>query len=537
MRTILFGLTALTAVFLAVLPWAAANACSFNEDHMPASRFDLVQLSDAIVVATALGEKPGEDGSAVAFEVGERIKGEVPARIDVSGRIEAPDPSAGPVILSEMCGGLGPFRKGGRYLLLLEKGEGGRFRRTAAQWQSGEEYSGGSSASIRVVRRYVGLQASASPMAQVAMLERLARSRRGTAGERLDDEELADIRDHLGSISPFRPTAHLLAIFAALERGRAPAFAGRPNDRAAIRRRVLTALVNGDHPGALPLFDRLAASRPGTADDIGLALRFHARNGAYPRAFEWVGTRLMKRLAELDPSQARRLIDHVKRMQDGGEEGAEPWRADPRAAARWPDLALALYWYQVRRFGPDDAVIFDTALRALPHGDYRARPLLTLALAADHDQDIARWAVGELGGEGKAQAWTALSEDIGKATADPAELPLKILLSAWRSDRQPMLERLFCQGADRGLLLIHAFGEAGDSLYADLIRNIAASALTPEQRTALPGAITQWAKRNRASLRSSIHSGLAADLRRGRRLGTPIECARPVGDPGGPDRR
>lgn len=520
------SLAALTAALLTALPWAAATACTFGPEHMPPSGYELAQMSDTIVVATALEARPGENGPAVAFDVGERVKGEAPGRIEIQGRLEDSDPGDGFVVISELCGP-GPFRKGARYLLFLEKDEGDRFRRTGNWSHTSEEYAGEASARARIVRRYVRLQSSAAPMAQIAILERLARSRRGLAGEPLDEEEVHDLRDHLGSISPFKPTGYLLAAYAALERGEMPEHAMRPRGRDLVemRRQVLTALVNGDHPDAMPLFDRLAAQRPEDPDGIGLALRYFARNGAYDRAFRWVETRLMKRLRQLDRRGAMRLVDHVDRMQSGEEEGKEPWRSDARAAALWPELALSLYWYQVRRFGPDDALNFDAALRTLPNDDHRARPLLARALAANHDQDIAEWAVGELDAE-KTKAWDALPETAGKARVDPAELPLQILLSAFVAERQALLERVFCQSEDRGLLLIRAFGEAGDALYTDLIRNIAASALTPKQRGLLPQALAQWAERNRRSLQSSIHSGLAADLRKGRRLGRPISCGK-----------
>lgn len=525
------SLAALTASILTLLPWASATACSFGPEHMPPSGFELVQISDAIVIATALEERPGEYGSVVAFDVGERVKGEAQGRVEVPGRLEDPRPGepsyvAGPnaIYIGELCGP-GPFRRGRRYLLLLEKGENGQLRRTAHSYEAGMEYSGENSDWVRIVRRYVRLQASAAPMERIAILERLARSRRGVAGEPLNDEEVDDIRDHLGSISPYKATAYLLVAYAALERGRLPAHAVRPRDRdlAAMKRRVLTALVNGDHPDAMPLFERLAAETPEDPDRIGLALRFLARNGAFGRAFRWVETRLMTRLPQLDRAAAKRLIGHVEQMQEGEEEGKEPWRSDARAAARWPELALSLYWYQVRRFGPDDAFNFSAALRTLPNDDYRARPLLTRALAADHDQDIAEWAVSELSDE-KTKAWDALPENLRNSRVDPAELPLQVLLSAYEAKNQPLLEQVFCQSEARGLLLIRAFGEAGDSLYTDLIRNIAASAMTEKQRALLPGALAQWAERNKESLRSSIHSGLAADLRRGKQLGRPIDC-------------
>ena len=234
--------------------------------------------------------------------------------------------------------------------------------------------------------------------------------------ERLAAVEIADIRDHLSSLSPHKPTAYLLAAYDALERGRSPEHGVRPrsadrersdadalarfvfdrpaedgNGQEAQRRQILTALVNGRHPGAMPLFDRLAADTPEDPVTMGLVLRYFAGNGAYGRAFQWIETRLMDMLPRLEPQAARRLVGDVAQLQSEGGDGKEPWRGDPRAAALWPELALSLYWYPVRTFGDDYSITFNSAVRTLPHDDYRARPLLTLALAKGYEKGIAEW--------------------------------------------------------------------------------------------------------------------------------------------------
>lgn len=535
MGTALRILQAMSALCLAMTPRVPASACSISVEYVRPTDFELVQISDAIVVATAREERPGEYGSTVAFDVGEKVKGEAPRGVEVVGRLEAPEPDklsdiAGPGVIvgTGWCEPL-PFRKGGRYLLFLQKDEEGQLRRTGHPMSRiSEEYTGEDTAWMRIVRRYVRLQATAAPMEQISVIERLADSGRGLAGEPLTAAEIRDMRAHLRSLSPFKPTAYLLAAYAALEQGRMPSHGVRTpgRDLAETRRRILTALANGDHPDAMPLFDRLAAERPEDPDRIGLALRFFARNGAYGRAFQWIETRLMDRLNQLDPPAARRLIGHIAQLQSAGEEGKEPWRSDPRAASVWPELALSLYWYQVRRFGAYDAV-FDVAIRTLPHDDYRARPLLTLALAADYEGGIAEWAVLELGDEKKREAWEKRPEAAREAGVDPAALPLQILLSAWQQKHQPVLEQVFCQSEARRLLLIRTFGDVGDQLYGDLIRKIAASALSENERALLPGAIEHWGRRSDPSLVVADQAAaLLAELRQGKRTGTPIECGK-----------
>jgi hypothetical protein len=550
------------ALCLATMPWAQAQGCSPVEDYVRPSNFELVQISDAIVVATARTKRRDrkDDGSFITFDVGEKVKGEAPSRVELEGYLGRPRPSDQTDIASPHPEAYeGPcnrttFRKGGRYLLFLTKGEGGRLRQTDHLFSRiNEDYAGEDTVWMQTVRRYLRIQATAAPMEQISILERLAESGRGLAGERLKPAEIRDIRGHLSSLSPYKPTAYLLAAYADLEGGRMPSHGVRsraadreqsdadaiasfvmgeppgradPDDLASMRRRLLTALVDGRHPEAMPIFDKLAVETPEDPDRIGLALRFFAKNGAYPRAFRWIETRLMDRLAQLDPPEAGRLIVHVATIQSTYEEGKEPWRSDARAAALWPELALSLYWYQVRVLRADNPYWIRSAIRTLPHHDYRARPLLTLALAASHEKGIAEWAVSELGDEAKRKAWEALSESSSGTGADPAALPLQILLGSWEAKHEALVEQVFCQSEPRRLLLLREIGEWGRGNHQSLIEKIAASALSTEERAVFQTAMQRWQERMR---RPGVPFGpsVAELLAGGPSKGKPIVCRSP----------
>lgn len=558
MQTMMRGLAAAAALFLAA-PWASASACSMIAEYVRPTNFELVQISDSIVVATARAQRPEGDWTKVLFDVGEKVKGEAPSRLELPGGIgkirpsdldslAQPHPEAG----AGMCNRI-TFRKGGRYLLFLQKDEKGQLRATGEAFSRiNEDYAGEDTVWMRTVRRYLRIQATAGPMEQLSILAGLAERGHGPANERLTPAEIADIRDHLSSLSPHKPTAYLLAAYAALERGRTPDHGVRARsadreqsqadtlarfvfdgpaeggtDHESKRRQVLTALVNGRHPDAMPLFDRLATESPEDPASMGLVLRYFTRNGAYGRAFQWIEARLMDRLAKLDPQAAMRLVADVAQVQSAGGDGKEPWRDDPRAAALWPELALSLYWYQVRTFGADQAISFGSAIRTLPHQDYRARPPLTLALARSYEKGITEWAVSELLDEAKRKAWEDLPEEIRKARDDPAALPLQIMLFAWHHRYQRVPEQVFCQSEARRLLLIRTLGEVGGNLYSDLIEQIAASPLSAEEREALPAAIEQWGRRNdREWMYEGRAARLVAEFRQGKKMAAPIKCGR-----------
>jgi len=537
---------------------AQARACSMIAEWVRPSNFELVQLSDAIVVATAVEGRPDEFMGRTVFQVAERVKGDSPGRVELPGTLGSPEPSdLTNITYSHPEGHMGPcnrmtFRKGGRYLLFLERDADGELRQTSEAFSRiNEDYVGEDNAWMRTVRRYVRVQAMGVPTDQISILERMLRTRRGPAGEALGPVDVADIRDHLSSLSPYKPTSYLLGAYAALERGKPPDHGVRSRDAdaeqssaaelshallgerkarekgglEAQRVRVLTALVRGDHPQARPLFDRLAEKAPDDPATMGLVLRFLAKHGSYDRAFNWIETRLMSLLAKLDSADARRLIGNVAAVQRGedSEEGKERWRSDPRASSIWPEMALSLYWYQVGRFGADNSNGFSDAVETLSPADYRARPLLTLALAANYTEGIAEWAKVELYDDEKRQDWEKLSEAVKASSTDPAQLPLRILLSSWEDKHGAVLEQVFCQSGPRRLLLFREIGEFGDNLYGWLLHNIAASHLTRDERAGLRHAMTRW-QANRRKEEGDGDEAVADLLKGGPSKGKPITC-------------
>jgi hypothetical protein len=89
-----------------------------------------------------------------------------------------------------------------------------------------------------------------------------------------------------------------------------------------------------------------------------------------------------------------------------------------------------------------------------------------------------------------------------------------------------VLEQVFCQSEARGLLLIRTFGEAGHKLHDKLILRIVASALSDEQRAALPEAIEQWGRRyDDFWMDKGRAARMVADFRAGKRTAAPIECS------------
>lgn len=406
----------LASLALAFWP-TASRACSLLDDFIGPSNFELVQMADAIVVAVAERRARGEDGfPQIQFRTESVLKGSPPRRFSSEGGFGRVGPSDNedlssthPDASSGACN-RGTFARGGRYLIFLERGSDGRWTEHGMPFSRvNEDYSGETDNWIRSVRRYLDLQRRLPPMEQLAALTRMAQTGRDGDGRRLRAGERADIVAHLGWISPWKPTPWLVDVCERVERGEPLPFASpartdnieEPYDRAAaellgeqpqegsaesaaaealravveagssaparpapatdpLRIRILQSLARGDHPAALPLFERLWAAPETSRAYRGLLLRYFARNGHYPRAYSWIETSLLAELRSLPSREAQALLWAVAEVQagDSWEEGRERWRSDARAAATWPALSRIINRYQIDRFGDGNALPF-----------------------------------------------------------------------------------------------------------------------------------------------------------------------------------
>lgn len=531
----------LCGVVVAIAASAAtsATACSVLSDYVRPTNFELVQLADAIVVARAVGANGDADDYAVRFEVRQVLKGENPQTFSGDGALGAVGPSD-PNSLREAHpeAYMGPctratFRRGGDYVIFMERDRSGTLRPAGYPFaRVNEDYGGENSLWVKTIRRYLDIQSEPDPMVELAML----RTVRDGLGQTPADRALAaDITDHLASRSPYKPTAYLVETLAALRRGeavdggvRSPEADREQSDAQALTdlifddapgpfgrdaqiEFILRALVTGDHPDAAPVFEDLLANPSRTPADLGLAIRFFAKNGDYRRAFGLIEKDATRILAALPPDERSALLGDVLSAQRGEsyDEGQERWRTDPYVAATWPELALSLYWSQTK---PDDGfsgMAFGGALEAIPVSDYRARPMVTLARPFD-DEALA-WAYAAL------RTPPISPEDAG---VNPDLLPLALLVRSYGEDRNAALDAAFCTGAERRLALIAMLGDWGRRLDETYLARIAAApGLSVRDKTALIDAVAALHARLRGgSLWGRRGGWFAADGRETREL-------------------
>lgn len=492
---------------LAFVLWAgAATACSVTSEFFRSTSYEMAENADAIVVAVAERETPGDDAGSesVVFRIESALKGDPPDTVIMEwarlGKTEPSDPDsiaeAHPEAYQGGCTRR-TYERGNRYVLFLGHGEGtgdepvGWYAGRAIFWRDSEDYAGPNSLWARTLRTYVEVQRNADRMAALADLAGRLPALEGAGASVADRALAADIRDHLSSLSPDKPTAYLISAFEALERGERPTFqvrgpeanreggaaealadfvmdVRRPDfDEARQKDSILLALVLGDHPDAAGLFERLSAG----ADDpeiLGYAIRHLAKNSQFRRAFERIETDGMRRMGSLPDEAAQQLAGNFATAMRGRDYRYDPdtetwvnaaWRSDPYVAARWPEIALGLYWDQRRRSGRGSGL--GEEFKTLRPRDYRDRPEVTLALADTFDEAVERWAIEETDRLIPQADW--LKRD------DLAWLPLRVLVTAYGEERDEALERAFCRNESGRIMTVQTLGLWGDDLDGELL--------------------------------------------------------------------
>jgi len=366
-KDIMARLLAASILFaLALFTASPSRACSMIPDTISPGNYELVQIADAIVVASAGPPYGTRDEGGVVFRVARVLKGGPPEQLRLEdaglgrvGRSDLVDLSEPHPQSSAGACNRYLFERGGNYLLFLQHGPDGQWRQLGyAYSRINEDYAGENNPWMRTVRRYLRLQQTLAPMAQMDALRHMVRSGRDDRGRRLGRTETADIERYLASVTPWKPTELLLDLYGRLDRGEPLPAPFVSTDPPLDRLFILRCLVEGDHPGAAPLFERLMNAAATTGRTRGLVLRYLARHGRYPDAYRWIETRLLDELPTLSGEEAIGLIRDVaivQQTQSWDGEGAH-WQSDAHAAATWPDLARRIRDYENRRFGEDHAI-------------------------------------------------------------------------------------------------------------------------------------------------------------------------------------
>lgn len=479
-------------------------ACSVGRDYVRPSNYELVELADVIAVVTPVRQRRVGDGDReVTFRVDQSLKGSVGAtfknvgwvnigKVDPSdpGDISAPHPEAfaGPCNRTT-------FKKEQQYIFFLKNDAEGKLTRLGYPFSRiSEDYYGENSLWAEVIDYYLKVQSDNNPMAALDVLQQRFNSLMGSNPSERHQKLATDIADHLMSRSPYKPTEYLLQSYYALDEGKPLPFSVRspqadkeqsdaqrltdllygsatPEEfgRKAQMQFILWALVNGDHSGAMELFDGLSNEINQNGAVLGSVIRFFAKHDRYRDAVSAANNnafRVMSTSSRRDVDEFLRGVNWMHYYE--GDYSREKWKEDAFIKAWWPEFALAINESFMKRFGGDRKYRFNEEADLLRPENYRSRPLVALTLAEAYDEEVVDWAKSEI------ERFISLDSD--EVDNDFLDLPVMVLLHNYRSYKKETIEpvdKYFCENKDVRYKIISLTGLVQNYHTEDLLYRIA----------------------------------------------------------------
>lgn len=481
-----------------------ARACMPDKDDFGTTNFELVQLADAIVVATPQSEKRihihVDQGDWVTtqtvFRVDQVLKGNTGADLNrvtldlILGKTEPSDPndilSSHPEAAEGSCNRQ-RVEKGRPYVLFLHREDDGQFSwlRRYPYTRVAEDYYGEDSLWVSTIRFYLDVQKEPDPRKQFEILKHKYESLVANKEMSDRDMELAlDIKIQIGAISPSMPTEFLIESFNAIEEGRKSRFAVQEEDKRLSsyrlkklrskvdwdidesdlatpevsldeqKSRVLEAFLGEGHEDAMVFFDEIL-KKPGQSPLILAAVaRYYSQYGRYHDALEILKDHAFEAMNMGTEGEAAAFLKAVIAVDEvPGDYKRKKWQDDPEVKAWWPKMSFGIYSAYVNRFLRDDRlqiknslnfkpeVHFEQAAKELRPKDYRAWPELAIYLAS-HTQDdpVLDWAAGEI------DRYIQVVKKNEKAKYNQFErfyldLPALVLLESY-NDKQEQFDRI-----------------------------------------------------------------------------------------------
>lgn len=459
-REFIFRLYAI-ALFMLAACGQIAEACSPAHDYLRMTSFDLVELSDAIVVAEAVETiERGRSRNDVRFKIVETIKGKAPETVVLPWKNIGKTRPSDPLNISQPHPGSGgscvrnTFSEGVKYVLMLNQNDDGEWDTFGGPYANhAEDYHGPDSYWMRAIKTYLDVQQMPDRMAQLDALYSIWLDNKDAEKDSFEGALALDINWHLWSLSALKPTAYLVGAYEHLERmtqgaDLVPAL-GKPSLLDALtdgfelddglvyapssdweRLSVLRQLHLGSHADARDLVARIAGNNP-SAEELSSAILFFNAIGERERGidlFQKLGWAKVTTGEEYESHYIYEALLSLQPSDDGGDsEEYSQW---------WAENAFALNEFRRARFGAEWG--HHTALEILRSDDYRARPEVTLAIARNLDSkdgEVAKWAEQEV--------WRLIEEGV-EATEDDYRLPILVLLETFSPDDTAALDRVLC---------------------------------------------------------------------------------------------
>lgn len=501
---------------------SGAYACSVSRDYIFPTNFEQVQLADAIVIARLHTLTSGD----TSFELIEVLKGpKAPeAPYEITPRLSDKFPSHPYSLQTENSsdgGGScsrGAYAEGKLHLLFYSKRPetGGYVQSVTIYGRDSEDIASMDAFWLKVVRKYLDIQAHHSPMEQLDQLRRLRQELLEGPISPAHISWVIDIENHLVSPTPYKPMAFLLQMHKSLhDQGAWPDDApyrdighGRRFDTAEQIQQVAKAMMLSKQKIAPEQLLTMINSETNAAV-LGRLLAILARQASEADVLK-VYDIVVERMVLGTDSDLRTLSDGLVAAINGklelGEGLSAGWRT--RLLALFSRLYEEGFWLRLPRAGAA-AMAADWNPNEAPAG-----PMAYLLAIHDYTPIVA-WADRVLRDE--------------QASNDDLATAMRVKFLNHSNGPKNIWQQFFCGTEQRRTAFIQAMDivHAGSGKNNWFERIAASSELTETDWTSLKTALQRRAKRDAQAAarngRTSYGLGRAADVLKKRASGEVIK--------------
>ena len=429
-----------------------AFACSLARGAFLQSNFELIDSSDAIVVATAIREERADSSfdSKIEFEVEAVLKG-APGKIVIGyGEFGEPVPSDPEEILhANPEAYMGPcvrrtFESGGKYILTLHSSEDGAYVVSGDAFsRQSEDYFGPHSNWERVIRKYLEIQSHPDRLVQIDKMILMAQEGLSEDASEFEQRLGESAFTHLVNIHPDKPTQWLLQQFKNPEfvarqfsdviegtqeedaRNIASLVFGSPTPPEETKSMILRALSEGEHPAAEHLFRSIIDEAAPDPTLFGAAIAYFIRQRDFELAKTSINEKLLWMIAVKGQGAGPGFWGTVQRAIGYGEHKKVPedfynWWQD-----QWYAICVLKSEPRECRYDWDYA---ETLLKS-PHENQ------TQLLSIAGSPEVMAWARSEVD--------RLKAEDI-EMFKDAWDFPMELLLSSYTGNSSTAIKGFAC---------------------------------------------------------------------------------------------
>ncbi|MEL7108348.1 MAG: hypothetical protein AAGL99_03695 [Pseudomonadota bacterium] len=439
-------------IFLLSQSAPAALACSLAPGAFLQSNFELIDSSDAIVVATAIRENRANSAfdSEIEFKVEAVLKG-APGKIVIgSGQFGEPVPSDPEEVLNANPEAyMGPcvritFESGRKYVLTLHRSEDGSFVVSGGPFsRRSEDYFGPNSHWERVISEYLEIQRNPDRLAQIDEMIVIAQNGLSEDASKFEQRLGEDAFVHLVNVHPDKPTRWLInqyqdpefvaRQFSDVIEGTqeedasniASLVFGSPIPPEETKSMILRALSEGEHPSAEHLFRSIINEEAPDPTIFGAAIGYFIRQGKYELVQAAVNEKLLWMVAVTGEGAGPGFWGAVQPSIGYGENKRVPesfynWWSDQK-------YAVCVLQSQPGNCRYD----WDNADKLLREPNENQTQLLSIA----GSPKVIAWAISEVD--------RLRSENI-EMFKDEWDLPMELLLSSHKGNTSTAVKGLAC---------------------------------------------------------------------------------------------